>query len=35
MGVFANGLATKAVAWSLFAVISSANVWLVFQTFAG
>lgn len=35
MGVFANGLATKAVAWSLFGVISSANVWLVFQTLAG
>ncbi|HWW25905.1 MAG TPA: Nramp family divalent metal transporter [Caulobacter sp.] len=35
MGVFANGLVTKAIAWSLFGVISSANVWLVFQTFAG
>jgi manganese transport protein len=34
MGVFANGLVTKAVAWSLFAVISSANAWLVVQTFA-
>ena len=35
MGVFANGLATKAVAWTLFGVISSANAWLVFQTFTG
>ena len=35
MGVFANGLLTKAVAWSLFVIISTANIWLVFQTFAG
>lgn len=35
MGVFANGLATRAVAWTLFGVISSANAWLVFQTFTG
>jgi len=35
MGVFANGPATKAVAWTLFGVISSANAWLVFQTFTG
>jgi manganese transport protein len=35
MGVFANGLLTKAVAWSLFVVISSANAWLVVQTFLG
>ena len=34
MGVFANGPVTKAVAWSLFVVISSANAWLVVQTFA-
>jgi manganese transport protein len=34
MGVFANGPITKAVAWSLFVVISSANAWLVVQTFA-
>jgi manganese transport protein len=34
MGVFANGPVTKAVAWSLFGVISSANAWLVVQTFA-
>lgn len=35
MGVFANGLLTKTVAWSLFVIISTANVWLVVQTFAG
>lgn len=35
MGVFANGLATKTVAWSLFVIISSANAWLVVQTFLG
>jgi manganese transport protein len=35
MGVFANGLLTKVVAWSLFLIISTANVWLVVQTFAG
>ncbi|MDR7118240.1 Nramp family divalent metal transporter [Caulobacter sp. BE254] len=34
MGVFANGPATRAVAWSLFGIISSANAWLVVQTFA-
>jgi manganese transport protein len=32
MGVFANGLVTRIVAWSLFVVISAANVWLVVQT---
>ncbi len=35
MGVFANGLVTRIVAWSLFLVISTANAWLVVQTFAG
>jgi manganese transport protein len=34
MGSFANGLTTKVVAWSLFVVISAANVWLVVQTFS-
>jgi manganese transport protein len=29
MGDFANGPRTKAVAWSLFAVISGANIWLL------
>ena len=29
MGRYANGIVTKAVAWSLFALISVANVWLV------
>ena len=29
MGRYANGMLTKAVAWSLFALISGANVWLV------
>ena len=29
MGVFANGIAVKICAWSVFAVISLANVWLV------
>jgi manganese transport protein len=32
MGVFANGLLTRIVAWSLFVVISAANGWLVVQT---
>ena len=35
MGVFANGLITRMVAWSLFVVISAANGWLVMQTFFG
>jgi manganese transport protein len=35
MGVFANGLVTRIVAWSLFVVISTANGWLVVQTFFG
>jgi manganese transport protein len=35
MGVFANGLLTRIVAWSLFVVISTANGWLVVQTFFG
>lgn len=35
MGVFANGLVTRLVAWSLFAIISAANGWLVVQTFFG
>ena len=35
MGVFANGLITHLVAWSLFVVIATANGWLVVQTFIG
>jgi manganese transport protein len=35
MGVFANGLVTRIVAWSLFVIISAANGWLVVQTFFG
>jgi manganese transport protein len=35
MGVFANGLLTRIVAWSLFVIISAANGWLVVQTFFG
>jgi manganese transport protein len=35
MGIFANGLITRLVAWSLFAIISAANGWLVVQTFMG
>ncbi|MFT4171839.1 MAG: Nramp family divalent metal transporter [Rhodocyclaceae bacterium] len=31
MGVFANGLVMKLVAWGLFGVISVANVWLTWQ----
>jgi manganese transport protein len=31
MGVFANGAATKAMAWSLFALITAANVWLMVE----
>jgi len=29
MGVFANGLLTKAVAWLIFVVIAVANAWLI------
>jgi manganese transport protein len=29
MGRYANGLPTRAVAWSLFVLICVANVWLV------
>lgn len=35
MGPFANGWATRIVAWLLFMVISAANVWLVVSTFSG
>ncbi len=35
MGTFANGWLTSAVAWCLFAVISVANLWLVWQVLAG
>jgi manganese transport protein len=37
MGEFANRLPTRILAWSLFVVISAANIWLVVQTvgFAG
>lgn len=31
MGRYANGLLTKAVAWSLFALITVANIWLIGQ----
>jgi manganese transport protein len=33
MGEFANRLPTRILAWSLFVVISAANIWLVVQTF--
>jgi manganese transport protein len=29
MGSFANGLAVKTIAWTIFAVIAAANIWLV------
>jgi manganese transport protein len=32
MGEFANRLPTRLLAWSLFAAISAANLWLVVQT---
>jgi manganese transport protein len=32
MGEFANTLLTRIVAWTLFAVITAANLWLVVQT---
>ncbi|MBB3261563.1 manganese transport protein [Paraburkholderia bannensis] len=35
MGKFANRLPTRLIAWLLFAVITAANLWLVWQTFAG
>ncbi|MGA3705712.1 Nramp family divalent metal transporter [Ralstonia nicotianae] len=35
MGTFASGRLTSAVAWCLFAVISVANLWLVWQVLAG
>jgi manganese transport protein len=35
MGVFANRLPTRLIAWLLFAVITAANLWLVWQTFFG
>jgi len=35
MGVFANGLVARIVAWSLFVIISGANGWLVTRTFFG
>ena len=31
MGVFANGATTKLVAWTLFCIITAANLWLVLQ----
>ena len=33
MGEFTNRLPTRIIAWSLFVVISAANIWLVVQTF--
>ncbi|WPB57399.1 Nramp family divalent metal transporter [Xylophilus sp. GOD-11R] len=35
MGAFASGPVVKAAAWSLFGVISAANVWLVVSTLQG
>jgi manganese transport protein len=35
MGGFANGTVVKLLAWGLFGVISSANVWLVVSTIRG
>jgi manganese transport protein len=35
MGSFVNAWWTTLLAWFLFAVISSANIWLVWQAFAG
>jgi manganese transport protein len=35
MGRFANGPVMKASAWTLFAVISAANVWLVVSVLGG
>ncbi|MBO9559128.1 MAG: Nramp family divalent metal transporter [Caulobacter sp.] len=35
MGVFANGPIARVVGWSLFLIISTANAWLVIQTFTG
>ena len=34
MGVFANSLAIKFVAWSVFGLITAANLWLVFKVIA-
>ena len=33
MGALVNGIVTKVLAWSLFVVITLANIWLVIQTF--
>jgi len=35
MGDFVNAWWTTSLAWLLFVVISAANVWLVWQAFAG
>ncbi|WP_321815099.1 MULTISPECIES: Nramp family divalent metal transporter [unclassified Paraburkholderia] len=35
MGVFVNRLPTRLIAWLLFAVITAANLWLVWATFLG
>jgi len=35
MEVFANGLVTRIIAWSLFVISSGANGWLVTRTFFG
>jgi manganese transport protein len=35
MGKFVNRLPTRLLAWLLFAVITAANLWLVWQTFGG
>ena len=35
MGAFANRLFTRLIAWLLFALITAANLWLVWQTFGG
>ncbi len=35
MGGFANGAVVKLLAWTLFGVISGANVWLIGSVIAG
>ena len=35
MGPFANSVAMKALAWSLFVVITAANLWLFVEAFEG
>jgi manganese transport protein len=35
MGVFANGPLMKVIAWAIFAVIATANTWLIWGIVAG